>query len=280
MRKTAIQYLCAVLILVPVTSIAQQVAQPVVMALPVGMDGKDPLTTYMENKTVQAAATAINQVLTERKMEVRDLKQQVANFDRLRMNMSSVQEDPNALIAANVGADVYLEFGMELVEQGPTKKARVDINVKEAVTAKLLGASSGQSDAMVTQDLSSLFQIAVNNCIETIMGQIRGYWSEVPTRGKPIILTVSSPSIELNRPLPNGVRIDRELTRLLKENAITYRKDVGTSQTFIFNPVYVDYIKYDDVAEFGYLIEDLMEEKGITNYRTEYTGKSVELILE
>lgn len=263
-----------------IEAIAQALSQPVLMALPSGVDGKDPLTTYTENKNVQAATTAINQVLTEKKLEVRDLKAQMQNFDRLRAKMSALQSDPNALIAASSGADIYLEFSLELIQEGPGKKARVDINVKEAATAKMLGAASGTSKALVTSDISSLCQIAVNDCIARVMEQIRGYWNDIPKNGKPIIITISASSMDLNKPTTNGTRIDREIDRFLKAQTITYRKEMGTAKTIMYNPVYVDVVKFDQVSEFGYLIEDLMSEKGVTGYSVEVEGKSIELTIE
>ena len=257
----------------------RELGQPVIMALPGSKDGKDPLTMFKEDPVIQAAATAINQVLTERKMEVRDLKQQIANFDRLRAKMSSLQGDPNAMIAANTGADVYLEFSLELIREGPGKKARVDITVKETATAKLLGAGTGTSSAMVTSDISSLAQIAVNNCIDRIMEQIRGYWADVPKTGKPVIFTMTSKSEALNRPTASGKRIDRELTAIMKENTISYRREMSTGKTIMFNPVYVDIYKFDDVEEFSYKIQDLLQTFGLT-CNPQIEGKSIEIEID
>jgi hypothetical protein len=256
----------------------RSLGQPILMALPTGVGDKDPLTSYLEIPEVQAAATAINQVLLERKLEVRDLKQQITMFDKLRSKMSSLQGDPNALIAANSGADVYLEYTLEIIREGPGKKARVDINVKECATAKLLGASSGQSDALVTSDISSLCQIAVNNCIDRILEQVRGYWSEIPTTGKPIIITISSGNVELNKISnpSNNKKFDRELTSILKEFTISYRREFSTSKTVLFNPVYIDAFKYDDIEEFSYTIQDFLDQYGL-KYNAEIEGKSIEI---
>jgi hypothetical protein len=254
----------------------RQLAQPVLMALPTGVNGDDALTSYTKYPEIQAAATAINQILVERKLEVRDLKQQVANFDRLRSKMSNLQGDPNALIAANSGADIYLEFTTEIINEGPGVKARVDINVKEAATAKLIGASSGQSDAIVTSDISSLCQIAVNNCIDRIMEQIRGYWVDIPTTGKPIILTISAKNVELNKLTYNDKKFDREMTNFLKTITISYRREISTSTTMQFNPVYIDAFKYDDVESFSYAIQDFLDTFGL-KYSAEIEGKSIEI---
>lgn len=237
----------------------RQLAQPVLMALPAAMEGSDPLTTYKKNQDVQAAATAINQVLTERKLEVRDLKQQITNFDRLRSKMENLRGDMNALIAASSGADVYLEYSLEIVKEGPAKKANILINVKEAATAKMLGASQGVSEAVVTNDISSLATIAVNNCIDRVMEQIRGYWSEIPKRGKPIILTISSKKTDLTKIKSGSKRFDRELANLLKNNTYSYRREMSTKNTLQFNPVYIDAFKFDDLQDFADMIQDFME---------------------
>jgi len=252
----------------------RELGQPVLMALPMGTAEKDPLTLYQESPNVRAAAVAINQVLTERKLEVRDIQQQVANFDKLRAKSSALQGDANAMIAASSGADVYLEFDIELIKEGPGSKANVNLTVKESATAKLLGSSSGQSDAMRTNDISSLCRIAVNNCIERVMQQIRGYWDDLPTSGKPVMITLLSKNTDLNRPTPTGKRIDRELTSFLKENTISYRREFSTKTTLQFNPVYLDIYKFDDVEEFSYKIQDLFETFGLT-YNPTTEGKSI-----
>ncbi len=259
--------------------VRRQLAQPILMALPSSLDGQDPLTLYTTSAEIQSAAVAINQVLVERKLEVRDIKQQINNMERLRAKMSAFQGDANALIAASSGADIYLEYIITLVKEGPAKKVRVDITVKEAATAKVLGSGSGSSDAMVTNDIAGLSQIAVNNSIDRIMEQIRGYWSEIPTNGKPILLTISSKTIELNKSLPSGKRLDREMTNLLKSVTISYRREQTTSQTLQFNPVYIDPFKYDDIEEFSYLIQDMLETLSL-KYRAEIEGKSIEIQLD
>lgn len=254
----------------------RQLAQPVLMALPSALEGMDPLTTYKKNMDIQAAATAINQVLTERKLEVRDLKQQITNFDRLRSKMDNLRGDMNAMIAASSGADIYLEYGLEIVKEGPGKKANVIINVKEAATAKLLGASQGVSDAVVTNDVSSLASIAVNNCIDRIMEQIRGYWSEIPERGKPILITISSKKTDLTKVKSGSKKFDRELTSFLKKTTISYRREMSTKKTMQFNPVYIDAFKYDDVQEFADGLQDFMEPYGL-DADVEVEGKSIEM---
>lgn len=257
----------------------RELGQPVLMALAASNGSSDPLTIFKEDVKVQAITTAINQVLVERKLEVRDLKQQVANFDRLRAKMGALQGDPNAMLAASSGADIYLEFAYELIKEGPGTKIRIDINVKESATAKLLGASSGQSDAVMTNDLSSLSQIALNNCIERVMEQVRGYWSDMPTSGKPIIITISSATFDLNKPTPNGKRIDRELTGILKANTISYRREMSTNKTLQFNPVYVDIRLFDDIEEFSYKLQDLFDTFGLT-YDAQVEGKSIEINIQ
>lgn len=252
----------------------RELGQPLLMALPRATPDKDPLTQFNENPNVRAAATAINQVLVERKLVILDLQQQVANFDKLRAQSSALQGDANAMIAANSGADVYLEFDIELIKEGPGSKANVNLNVKESGTALMLGSSSGQSDAMRTNDISSLCKIAVNNCIERVMQQIRGYWDELPTSGKPVMITLISKNTDLNRPTPTGKRIDRELTSFLKENTISYRRAFSTNRTLQFNPVKLDIYKFDDVEEFSYKIQDLFETFGLT-YNATTEGKSI-----
>jgi hypothetical protein len=254
----------------------KKLSQPILMALPSGTKDKDPVTLYNEDKNVESVCTAINKVLADRNLVARDIKLSLSNIDKLRAKIPTFSSDPNAYIAANAGADVYLEFSIELIKEGPATKVRINFNVKEAATALLLGANSGTSKAMVTNDISSLSAIAINNCIEDVMQQVRSYWAKMPTEGKPILLTISSQNIELNQPTPNGKRIDRDLQKLLKDNTISCTRGLTTAKNMMFNPVYVDIYKYDDIAEFGYLIEDLFSTFGV-KFNTEIEGKSIEI---
>lgn len=258
---------------------ARQLAQPVLMALPKATPTKDPITLYNEDKNIQAAYTAICKVLADRKLEYRDLLKVVANVDKLRAKIPSFNSDPNAFIAAGAGADIYLEYSVELITDGPFTKVRIILDVKEAATAKGLGSGSGTSKPMATKDVSSLTEIALNNCIESVMQQIRGYWSEMPKNGKPIMVTVSSADIDLNQPTSNGKRIDRDLAKLIKENTIQYRRELSTAKNMVFNPVYLDIYKYDDLTDFSNLIEDLFGTFGV-KFNTEIEGKSIEITVK
>jgi hypothetical protein len=253
--------------------------QPKLMALPMAEEKKDPITLYNTDKNVQAAYTAINKVLADRKLEIVDLNQAIANIDKMRAMNPNFDNDPNAFIAANSGADVYLEYSIEIIKEGPTYKAAVNLNVKESATAKLLGSGRGTSKALSTADISSLASMAINNCIEEIMQQIRAYWIETPKNGKPIKVSISSSSVDLNQPTPNGKRIDRELTKFLKEKTIVYNRDISTAKNLIFNPVYVDIYKYSDISDFKDELEDLFQTFGL-KYNSEVFGKEILIKLD
>ena len=232
------------------------------------------------NSNINSAAAAIKQTLVERKLEVADLEGAVSNYDGLRASMKNLELDQNALLASAADADVYVEFTLELIKEGPTTKAKVILNVKESATAKTLGSSEGVSPSLATNDISSLCALAVNNCIERVMEQIRGYWSEVPQRGKPIMLTINTATTKINAELPNGKFIDGEIEDFLKKNAKTFRNSMSTDNTLMFNPVYVDYVKYDSPGKFGRDLRSFFSKELGMKINLKNVGKSIRIEAE
>lgn len=257
-----------------------QLAQPKLIALPRSLKQENPLELMKTNANINSAAAAIKQTLVERKLEVADLEGAVSNYDALRASMKNLDMDQNALLASAADADVYVEFTLELIKEGPTTKAKVILNVKESATAKTLGSSEGVSPSLATNDISSLCALAVNNCIERVMEQIRGYWSEVPQRGKPIMLTINTANTKINAELPNGKFIDAEIEDFLKKNAKTFRNSMSTDNTLMFNPVYVDYVKYDSPGKFGRELRTFFSKELGMKINLKNVGKSIRIEAE
>jgi hypothetical protein len=257
-----------------------QLAQPKLIALPRSLKQENPLELMKTNANINSAAAAIKQTLVERKLEVADLEGAVSNYDALRASMKNLEMDQNALLASAADADVYVEFTLELIKEGPTTKAKVILNVKESATAKTLGSSEGISPSLATNDISSLCALAVNNSIERVMEQIRGYWSEVPQRGKPIMLTINTANTKINAELPNGKFIDGEIEDFLKKNAKTFRNSMSTDNTLMFNPVYVDYVKYDSPGKFGRDLRSFFSKELGMKINLKNVGKSIRIEAE
>ncbi len=257
-----------------------QLSQPKIVALPRSLQKENPLELMKTNANINSAATAIKQTLVERNLEVADLEGAVSNFDQLRATMQNVASDQNALLASAADADVYVEFTLELVKEGPTTKAKVILNVKESATAKALGSAEGVSPTMATNDISSLCSQAVNNCIERVMAQIRSYWEQVPKNGKPIMLTIATAKTKINAELPNGKYIDGEIEDFLKKHAKSFRNSMTTDNTLMFNPIYVDYVKYDSPGKFGRDVRTFFTKELGMKVNLKNTGKSLRIEAE
>ena len=180
--KTLTALLVLAALTVSVHAQEQFLSQPKIVVLPKSVNGVDALTLMKSNDTVITAAAAIRKVLVDRKLEVGDLEQLASNADFNRSMMAGLNSDMNAVIASAADADVYFEFTYEVI-QGRGIKAKVNFNVKEASTGKVLGSGIGNSDYTITSDFGSLCAIAINNEINSIMEQIRSYWVDIPKYG-------------------------------------------------------------------------------------------------
>ena len=260
----------------------QQLPQPKIVALPRSLQGEDPLKLMKTNTNINSAATAIKQVLSERQLELADLEGSINNYDELRASMKNLASDPNALIASAADADIYFEFTIELIKEGPTTKAKVILNVREAATAKVLGTSEGVSPSLATNDISSLCSQAVNNCIERVLEQVRAYWSQVPKFGKPVMLIINSKKIKMNEALPNNKYIDGEIEEFLTNRTKSFRASKNTDNTIEYNPVYVDYQKYSSPGKLGREIREFfIKELGMTKQpNLKIIGKSIRIEIE
>ena len=257
-------------------SIAQEpmLSQPKIVVLPKSLGGVDALTLMKKDSLVNTTVAAIKQVLVERKLEVADLEGLIGNADFNRSLMSGLNSDQNAMLASSADADIYVEFDVQIINEGRGKKAKINFNVKEAATAKVLGAGTGNSDALSTGDVGSLCTMAVNNQIDRIMEQIRSYWEELPKYGKPMIVTIAFTKTLVNSELPTGQYIDEVVEDWIKKNSKTYRMSV-TDKTMTFSPVYVDYIKYDSPSTFGRDIRKLFDKTLGIKIKVQNTGKSI-----
>lgn len=259
-------------------SIAQEpmLSQPKIVVLPKSLGGVDALTLMKKDSLINTTVAAIKQVLVERKLEVADLEGLIGNADFNRSLMSGLNSDQNAMLASSADADIYVEFDVQIINEGRGKKAKINFNVKEAATAKVLGAGTGNSDALSTGDVGSLCTMAVNNQIDRIMEQIRSYWEELPKYGKPMIVTIAFTKTLVNSPLPNGDFIDATVKKWIKTHSKTYRMSV-TDKTMTFNPVYVDYIVYDDPSDYSQELRTLFSKTLGINVRVQNTGKSIRI---
>lgn len=252
-------------------------SQPKIVVLPKSLGGVDALTLMKKDSLVQTTVAAIKRVLVERKLELADLEQLIGNADFNRSLMAGLNADPNALLASAADADVYVEFDVQIVQEGRGRKAKINFNVKEAATAKVLGAGTGNSESNPTNDIGGLCASAVNNEIDRIMEQIRSYWDDLPKYGKPMIVTISFQNTKVNSELPSGQYIDEVLEDWIKNNSKTYRIGTSTDNTITFSPVYVDHIKYDSPSKFGREIRKLFDKTLGMKIKLQNTGKSIRI---
>jgi hypothetical protein len=257
-----------------------QLSQPKLVALPRTLAKENPLTLMQTDRNINSAAAAIKQVLIERQLEVVDLEGAAAQFDMLRAKMGNLAMDENALLASAVDADVYVEFTLDLVKAGPTTKAKVILNIKESATAKQLGSVEGMSTPSADPDIPSLCAQAVNNCIERAMEQVRKYWTEIPTRGKPCMLIISTKNTAVNDALANGKFIDGEVEDFLTKYTKSFRNSASTDKTLVFNPIYIDYIKYDSPAKFGRDLRSFFSKDLGLKAQIQNNGKSIQVQID
>ncbi|MFZ9743401.1 MAG: DUF6175 family protein [Chitinophagaceae bacterium] len=251
-------------------------SQPKIVVLPKSLGGIDALTLMKKDSLIQTTVAAIKRVLVERKLELADLEQLIGNTDFNRSIMAGLNADANAMLASSADADVYVEFDVQIVQEGRGRKAKINFNVKEAATAKVLGAGTGNSDSNPTNDIGGLCASAVNNEIDRIMEQIRSYWDDLPKYGKPMIVTIAFQNTQVNGELPSGQYIDEVVEEWIKNNSKTYRMST-TDKTMIFSPVYVDYIKYDSPSKFGREIRKLFDKTLGMKIKVQNTGKSIRI---
>lgn len=251
-------------------------SQPKIVVLPKSLGGVDALTLMKKDSLIQTTVAAIKRVLVERKLELADLEQLIGNADFNRSLMAGLNADPNAMLASAADADVYVEFDVQIIQEGRGRKAKINFNVKEAATAKVLGAGTGNSESNPTNDIGGLCASAVNNEIDRIMEQIRSYWDDLPKYGKPMIVTIAFQNTQVNGELPSGQYIDEVVEDWIKNNSKTYRMST-TDKTMTFSPVYVDHIKYDSPSKFGREIRKLFDKTLGKKIKVQNTGKSIRI---
>ncbi|MFZ4589957.1 MAG: DUF6175 family protein [Ignavibacteria bacterium] len=279
--KTTIKYAVLFLILGSFGNnvLAQKVSQPTIIVLPSPKDGKSSLDMYNENTTVRSINGAIEQVLAENKMEVKDLKAAMSSFDKLRMKHSYLSSESNAILAANSGADIYLEYAFNVISEGAGSKVRLDLTIFEVCTSKKLGAANGVSKAAVTQDMQGLAITAVNGCIKSLLKQVERYWENVGKDGKPVYIVVTSNSVDLNKPINGQSSITDAVFDVIQQNAIVLTEFLSTPTLYILNPVYIDIKKFNSLRPLKTLIEKIFYDMGI-EYTTNMEGRMIEIELK
>jgi hypothetical protein len=273
--KTIFLIIVTIITFSPIKAQEPILSQPKIVVLPKSLDGTDAFTLMRNDKLINTTATAIKTVLVERKLELADLEQLITNADFNKALMSGLSSDGNAFLASSADADVYLEFEVQIIQEGRGRKANINFNVKEAATAKTIGSAPGVSESNPTNDVGALCIIAVNNAMDRIMEQIRSYWAELPKYGKPMV-TIAFNNTKVNSELPSGKYIDEEVEEWIKKNTKSYRMSV-TDKTMTFSPVYVDYIKYDSPTTFGRELRRLFDKGLGMKIRLQNTGKSIRI---
>jgi len=255
-----------------------EVSQPTIAVLPKSTPEKDAITLLSDGNSKESkAAIAIGQILNERQLVVINPEQAINNFDILRAQMPGLNADNNAMIASASGVDIYFEFSVEVIDVGPARKVAVDIKVFEVATALLLGQGGGTSDAVMppNNDIGSLTKIAARNGMDRILESIRQYWKQVPTKGKPITMTLNFTNYEINSELPSGDYFDEVLEDWIQENSFSYKIGMATANTLNFSYIRVDPVKYDSPRRFGTALRKYLKDNYSISVDLQSTGKSL-----
>ena len=240
----------------------KQIAQPKLIAFPrvppEAEKGTDAYTYFMQNSHVQQTVVAIQTVLGERGAQYRGFEQAMQDLKKKEMQNKGLSGDMNALLAMQSGADIKLVFTTKIESNGPFKKARVSIEVEEVATSLGLGSAQGVSDEIATEDISGLCIAAVNNCIDRVLSTVQSYWQQVPTKGKPVRVIISSTETDLSGEV-NGEYYTDAIDDLLKKNTVSFQNSVSTERVMEYS-ANVDMLKYEQIGDFSKELRTLINE--------------------
>jgi|GEM_PF-759231 len=239
----------------------RQIAQPKLIAfprVPPEAQGVDAYTYFSQNNHVQQTVVAIQTVLGERGAQYRGFEQAMQDLKKKEMQNKGLAGDPNALLAMQSGADIKLVFTTNVESRGPLKKVRVSIEVGEVATSLGLGSAQGVSDELATNDISGLCITAVNNCIDRVLSTVQTYWQQVPTKGKPVRVLISSEEADLAGDV-NGQYYTDAMDDLFKKITISYQNDVASDHTMEYT-ANVDMMKYEQIGDFSREIRTLVND--------------------
>ena len=259
------------------TLFAQKISQPTIIVLPKPEPGgKTSLELYNENDNVRSMNGAIEQVLVQHQMEVKNLKSTMQSFEKLRAKHSVLNTDNNAILAANSGSDLYIEYSYNILSEGAGYVVRIDLTSYEVCTSKTLGSTNGTSKRAVTTDIQGLGISAVNSCIGELLNQIGGYWKDIEKTGKAVYIAVISENTDLNKPNNGQKSISDAIFEVIQENAITFTEFQSAPNLYILNPVYVDIHKFSSLRPLRSLIEKVFYDMNI-EYKSNMEGRLIEI---
>ena len=135
------------------------------------------------------AATAIQHHLTTKRYEVK-IPDQAQNMQQLTGALRDLKghlDDVAALIAMQVGADVYIKYNVDLtarqVGSDTVGKASATVNAFETTTARALGSATGFSRERSVSDRNILVEEAIVDAIDKVLNNVDAYWKEDAVNG-------------------------------------------------------------------------------------------------
>ena len=135
------------------------------------------------------AATAIQRHLTAKRYEVK-IPDQAQNMQQLSGALRDLKghlDDVAALIAMQVGADVYIKYNVDLtarqVGSDTVGKASATVNAFETTTARALGSATGFSRERSVTDRNILVEEAIVDAIDKVLNNVDAYWKEDAVNG-------------------------------------------------------------------------------------------------
>jgi hypothetical protein len=238
------------------------IPQPRIMAV---MDHPDSVDQVDANSTplAEGALTAINRALASAQYDVVDLVQILRSNARRDAKLESKGNVDKKANLTFLGADIYFVCSPEIASLGRSRKGSISIKVTEAVTGTLLGSATGATGWKEGTTDKALVEEATNNAVNVVIQQVQTYWNDVPKKGIPIILNISS-SVRSLLDDVGGMSLARHIDAFLDSAAVSYRGEDQSERSAQYNPVYIDIVKYDGSAKkFSYKLEDYLKALGV-----------------
>jgi len=230
--------------------LAKSVGNPTIMILYSGLT--DRQRSHEETQLGEVVTTYITGFLTKKRWNIVDRKQ----IQRARKQMKAqgavegLPPDPQAQLAMLVGADIYMEFSI-VPSTARGLKADVSIKAFDTTTAKVRAAGTASSRVYPAGTTwAKIMQEALGNTMPSIFENLRGYWLEDASEGRPIFIVIDADFSERSR--YNGVR-----------NAL---KDMGTWEKREKTPRRLTgVLRYSgDVDDMADDLDEAMKESGFS----------------
>ena len=180
-----------------------------------------------ERSDLKLVIIKLGEMMTERNFPLKNLESELTKLQKkaAKQSVSNTKTNPLKELSKTAKADIWMEIGWDIIQNGPKKSVNFRLQGLDAYTGKQIAAAAGTGQPSFNADVTTLLEEAVLAHIDNFNSQLQQHFDDLFENGREVTLEILTDENFANNLETEygGMALSRQIKKWIKENTVKGR---------------------------------------------------------